>query len=319
MVTIARYHSNQKQAWDRFVESAANATFLHYRDYMDYHQQRFLDHSLLVTDRDRLIAILPANEKDHYLHSHGGLTYGGLLTQPGLKTTTLQTIFSALQAYCRDNAIDGIYYKPVPGIYQRHHTEGDLYALYQSGGKLIGRDICTAIQLKNYRIPGKKLSGARKATSAGIAIEKSNDFEAFFSIVNAGLQSKYGVTATHSAEEMRKLHASFPDHVQLLLAISDTQIVAGMLLYSAGPTLHAQYIAITTEGKQLRCLDLLIHHITSTADTFEWFSFGISSERKGEYTNTSLLNSKEEFFTSPVCFDYYLIPAYPELKEGSNV
>lgn len=319
MVSIVRYHPDQKHLWDSFVESAANATFLHRRDYMEYHQHRFVDHSILVMDRNKLVAILPCNKSDQYLYSHGGLTYGGLLTQPGIKTTTIIDLFTELQMYCRDNEIQGIYYKPVPGIFQRHRTESDLYAVYQSGGQLVGRDICTAIQLNSYQIPSKKLSGARKARAAGIEVVKSEDFSAFFDIVNEGLQSKYGVTATHTAEEMQYLYTLFPRHIQLITAVSGTKIYGGLLLYAAGQTLHAQYIAVTQEGKKVRCLDLLIQYITSTAGAFDWFSFGISSEHKGEYTNTSLLSSKEEFFTSPLCFDYYFIPASPEIKIGVRV
>jgi hypothetical protein len=48
---IVRYHPSLKPRWDTFVAGSKNATFLFYRDYMDYHADRFCDHSLLFTKR----------------------------------------------------------------------------------------------------------------------------------------------------------------------------------------------------------------------------------------------------------------------------
>ena len=46
------------------------------RNYMDYHKDRFKDHSLLFYNDGKLIALLPMSEHDEMLVSHGGLTYG---------------------------------------------------------------------------------------------------------------------------------------------------------------------------------------------------------------------------------------------------
>ena len=41
---------------------------------MDYHKERFEDHSLMVyTKAIQLVALLPANEKDSKVYSHQGL------------------------------------------------------------------------------------------------------------------------------------------------------------------------------------------------------------------------------------------------------
>lgn len=309
MVRIARYEDTMKLQWNSFSASAANATFLHQRHYMDYHRDRFIDHSLLFYEQEKLIAVLPCNEKENCLHSHGGLTYGGMLTQAGTRTTHIIDAFTALAGYLRENGLDGLFYKPVPSIFHRHRTESDLYALHQNRAILTGRDICTAIDLRENRMPAKKVAGMRKAISCGLEIRPSTDFASFFAVVNEGLEAKYGVQATHTADEMKRLHAAFPDNIILRLAIQNEKILGGALLYVCGPTLHAQYIAQNDVGMKHRCLDLMVHHIISTFTGFTWFSFGISSENKGQRTNTGLLNSKEEFMTSAICFDHYHLPA----------
>ena len=66
--TVKKYTPDQKPLWDTFVAQAKNATFLFYRDFMDYHSDRFEDHSLMVFKKEKLIALLPAN-------TAGGVVY----------------------------------------------------------------------------------------------------------------------------------------------------------------------------------------------------------------------------------------------------
>ena len=62
-MNIRRYTHHDQEAWDTLVRNARNATFLFCRQYMDYHSDRFTDHSLLFHDsRGTLVAALPANE-----------------------------------------------------------------------------------------------------------------------------------------------------------------------------------------------------------------------------------------------------------------
>ena len=61
------------------MSKGKNSTFLFQRDFMDYHSDRFMDHSLLVFKDEKLIAVLPGNQVDNTVYSHQGLTYGGLI------------------------------------------------------------------------------------------------------------------------------------------------------------------------------------------------------------------------------------------------
>src|SRR5213082_1546740 len=47
-LSVHRYHPRLKHHWDGFVQGACNSTFLFQRDYMDYHRDRFADHSMMV-------------------------------------------------------------------------------------------------------------------------------------------------------------------------------------------------------------------------------------------------------------------------------
>src|SRR2546422_7305996 len=80
---VEMYADSKKEAWDNFVLGSKNGTFLFLRDYMDYHRDRFVDHSLVVSlDDGTPLSLLPANRVADTLVSHGGLTYGGVVSLP---------------------------------------------------------------------------------------------------------------------------------------------------------------------------------------------------------------------------------------------
>lgn len=63
---------------------------------MEYHSDRFNDHSLMFfDDSQKLLAILPANHADGKLHSHQGLTFGGIIIKSSAKQE-INAIFDAI-------------------------------------------------------------------------------------------------------------------------------------------------------------------------------------------------------------------------------
>ena len=63
---VERYNTALKREWDEFVKLAKNSHFLFLRDYIEYHQDRFDDISLIVRKKPngKIIAMLPACEKN---------------------------------------------------------------------------------------------------------------------------------------------------------------------------------------------------------------------------------------------------------------
>ena len=94
--SVRKYSSTDRQKWNDFVSKAKNATFLFHRDFMEYHQDRFEDYSLIIEDENIWVAILPANRIRNELFSHQGLTYGGLVFKDNFDETTRITIFDSL-------------------------------------------------------------------------------------------------------------------------------------------------------------------------------------------------------------------------------
>src|SRR5262249_53402683 len=112
---------------------------------MDYHADRFVDHSLLFHRDGRLMALLPAtlHEADQTPISHGGLTFGGVLSGPDLTAGPMLDLFSGLAHYLRERGIVRLLYKAVPHIYHETPAEEDRYALFRAGARLYRRDVTT--------------------------------------------------------------------------------------------------------------------------------------------------------------------------------
>jgi hypothetical protein len=73
--------------------------FPFYRDFMEYHEERFQDYSLLIFEEDKLIAVLPANRVGDTVYSHQGLTYGDLFIIKTETTISLLDVFSAVLSF----------------------------------------------------------------------------------------------------------------------------------------------------------------------------------------------------------------------------
>ena len=123
MFEIRRYTEADKAAWDAFVAQSKNGTFLFFRDYMDYHRDRFDDHSLMFYLDGRLYALLPANRVGETLYTHQGLSYGGLVMSSENTTAHVCTLFAELNVWLRDEGFSRVVYKAVPWIYHRLPSE----------------------------------------------------------------------------------------------------------------------------------------------------------------------------------------------------
>ena len=151
MIEIRRYSNTDKPIWDDFVKRSKNATFMHLRDYMDYHADRFADFSLMAFNHHgKLVAVMPANIVGSTLYSHQGLTYGGWLTPvKHFTAVTMLEVWDAMMSFLKENGIRTLVYKAIPYIYHRYPADEDLYALFRHGAQIAECNISTAVALTN--------------------------------------------------------------------------------------------------------------------------------------------------------------------------
>ena len=80
MISVVSYTPDRKDHSDALIQGSPCANLLFYRNFMEYHADRFNDASVLVYQEDRPVAVFPANlTQDGQVVSHQGLTYGGII------------------------------------------------------------------------------------------------------------------------------------------------------------------------------------------------------------------------------------------------
>lgn len=308
MYRIELYTQEQKTNWNNFVDAAKNATFLFNRNYMDYHADRFQDCSLMIYRKDKLYALLPANRKDNALYSHQGLTYGGLIMSNKATACDIIETFETINSFLKELGINKVIYKPIPYIYHQIPAQEDLYALFKlTNAHIIGRNISSTIyQDEKLRFIESRRSGIRKALNNEILVRQSEDFEAFWKILNDNLNNKYGVSAVHNLGEIKLLQSRFPNEIKLYMAYLNEKPLGGTVLYFTKRVVHTQYISASPEGKELGALDLLFDYLINQEYTqYPIFDFGQSTEQMGHFLNESLIFQKEGFGGRGMCYDIY--------------
>ncbi len=317
---VERYQPSMKPEWDAFVSRSKNGVFLFMRDYMDYHADRFQDHSLVVRDEaGTVLALLPANQKDSDWISHGGLTYGGFVTDERMGAATMLALFDALPPYARSAGLRRLIYKPIPAIYHRLPAEEDLYALVRHGARLCQRDVSSAIRATS---PLKYAKGRRccvkKGLQSGLRPAPSQDYETFMAIEEAHLLSRHGVRPVHTAAEMRLLAGRFPNHIALYTIGEGPDMLGGVVIYATPQVAHAQYIAATAAGKERCALDVLMDHLIREryADR-PFFDFGRSTTQAGRCLDLGLIGNKESFGGRSIVYDCYEWTLDPSAEKES--
>ena len=319
MITVTRYTPQNHQTWNEFVKQSRQGTFLFDRNYMVYHQDRFHDHSLMIYYKDKLYALLPANEvvsasnneiPQKELVSHQGLTYGGLLTCNKMTAELTCETFEAIGNYLKQEGFSKLTYKAIPWIYHKIPSEEDLYALIHVGkASLSAREISTTILLQNkLRFSEQRRRGVNKAKKNSLIIRQSSqeDVFAFWNILNNNLQQKYHTRPVHSNEELQLLMSRFPENIIGYSVLKDAEVIAGTIIFITPQVIHTQYIGASEKGKEEGALDLLFDYLINQKKwNAPYFDFGKSTEDRGNYLNTNLIHQKEGFGGRGVAYDTY--------------
>lgn len=310
MYTVQVYQASDRNAWNDFIASAKNATFLFHRDFMEYHSDRFADHSLLIYKGSKLVAVLPANQVDGTLYSHQGLTYGGLVLSPKVKLGDVIEIAKTLLKYLNDQGISKLHLKELPSFYSTLPSEEMAYVLQLVQASCTRVDTASVIDYRNrISIQSNRIEGVKKAEKQGLRIEETADFTAFWNeILLPNLEKRHGAKPTHTLEEIELLKTKFPKNIRQFNVYKENQIVAGATIFQTKTTVHVQYISANEQKQELGALDFLFSELINTTFSDSWyFDFGISNEQQGTKLNKGLSYWKECFGARTYVHRFYEI------------
>jgi len=296
MITVKKYTKEDYTLWNNFVATAKNATFLFHRDFMEYHNDRFEDYSLLCFKKNKLIAILPANVVGDTVYSHRGLTYGGLVLQETSKLLTSFEVFKSLLKFLTINEIKTLYLKVIPTFYNSMPSDELEYFLFKANAKLVKKDILMVIDYQNQlKFQKNRREGINKAVRSGLQVKVDTNFDDFWNdILIPNLKNKHQVSPVHCLEEIKHLAQKFPDNIKQVNVYQNDKLVAGSTIFLTKTTIHPQYVSGDLNKNKLGSLDLLYDFIINKLELKKrYFDFNISSENDGNVLNSGLVFWKE--------------------------
>ena len=306
--TIRRYQKNDFENWNAFIGQAKNATFLFHRDFMEYHSDRFQDYSLIVSDGEKWVAVLPANVVNNEVFSHQGLSYGGLVYNEKLKLASVLAIFKSVLSFLNANKMEKLLVKLIPTIYHQKPAEELNYALFLAEAQLIRRDTLAVLDLSQLNNLSKlRKRSIQKGISNDFVIQEVDDFEEFWNLILIpNLAQKHQAQPVHSLDEITTLKALFPENIRQFNVYENGIIVAGTTIFESESVAHSQYISGKEDKNELGGIDLLFYKLIS--DVFKskrFFDFGISNENQGRKLNEGLSYWKESYGASTIVQDFY--------------
>lgn len=307
---IQKYNSGKKAPWDSFVASAKNATFLFYRDFIDYHQNQFEDYSLMIYKDEKLIALLPANVSKNKIYSHQGLTYGGLIVSDSIKIRDFTSCLKAVLDYFKNEDFTHVQWKQLPTIYSHVPNDELQYLMYILDANLLRRDTLSVINLKHKpKFSKDRIAGNKRAIKHGLLIKEELSFDAFWNdILIPNLNKKHETQPVHSLDEINKLKIKFPKNVRQFNVYKNNIIVAGTTIFETKNVAHSQYISGNDDKNIIGSLDFLhVHLIDEVFKDKSYFDFGISNENSGKNINEGLNYWKEGFGARTIAQDFYEI------------
>lgn len=306
--------------WDNFVAKSKNASFLFYRNFIEYHQNRFEDFSMLVFKDEKLIALCPANISENIVYSHRGLTYGGIVLNDDVAFNDVLNSFRVILKFLNQQSIFELQIKTLPKIYHSLPSDEIDYLLFKTNATLIKRDITSVIDAKRKLKlqSSNRIRGLKKASKQELIVKESSDLDVFWNVVLIpNLKTAHNVEPVHSLEEIMRLKQSFPNSIRQFNVYKDDKIVAGTTIFETKHVAHVQYISANNNKQEFGSLDLLFDVlINDVFKTKKYFDFGISNVNNGQNINEGLMSWKESFGARSIVHEFYKVETknYIELK-----
>jgi len=308
--TVKKYHPNDAAIWNEFIAQSKNATFLFQRDFMEYHQDRFDDFSLLIFEGEKLKAVLPANKKENTVYSHQGLTYGGLVFSHKLKAEKIGLILDQVLVFFKENQIETFYYKPIPGFYFPEGNQQTDFFLFKRGAVLDRKEMNLAINLgMPLQISKSKLKHFRRIEDLDLDIVEEQQFDSFWDkILEPRLLEKFDSKPVHTKAEITSLKQKFPQNIKQFSVYQQDEIIAGITIFEMGNVVKSQYGATSKKGEAVRALDFLFINLIEKYKNEKklFFDMGIVNSDEEDY-NSGLLQQKEELGCTVYNQDFYKI------------
>jgi len=309
--TIKIYHENDAGSWNNFITRSANGTFLHHRDYMDYHAERFNDFSLMIYQGEKLKAVLPAHRENEVVYAHNGLTYSDFIFHYKLKLEhKINIIYHALK-YLHENKITALHIKTIPFVFTRIIDQSNEYIYHQLQAKLqYVKPFFVYLNENEIKPNRNRNKNLKKIAEKNYQIvENINHLSEFWQLVIKNLKERYHSQPAHQLNEIQLLTQRFPDQIKLYTLWSGSNILSGALVYYINKAIHFQYIHSVTQKNERDAVEWLIFNILKKHEQQKYISFGTSAV-KANNLNKGLVYWKQSFGSTLINQYHYEVPTH---------
>jgi hypothetical protein len=269
---------------------------------MDYHKERFEDHSLMFYKENQLICCMPAHIESQVFYSHRGLSYGGwILSEIG--TENMHLLLEVFLEYIKDAifSVSGLLIVKAevqlpPTSYHTVHKE--ITSILKEKGFRVNRVLDNQfVKLdRQIGVSPKKSRGYRNGKYEELRIDRANDFKSFWSqVLLPQLQSRYASKPVHSIEEIELLASKFPEKIIQHNVYREDQLLAGITFFIKRDIVKSQYTASSPQGLKTDAIGYLYMEAMKEFQEkgFLLMDYGPVNERDGS-VNEGLLRFKKE-------------------------
>lgn len=260
MIEVVKYTADKKDEWDKFVGNSDIPVFMFHRDYMEYHKERFIDFSLLIYHKHKLVALLPAHILGSELYCHSGLTFGGLITSIHKSYEFVKEAYNTINHFLSIENINVLNIKLAPSIYSKTQNQVQEFLFRRCVNEYSDIKLSTCIFTKNHVFP-KSTIEKRKLNLNQFEIGFSDRFEEFWEILEINLYKFHKTKPVHTLSEILLLKNKFYKDILLYTAINkDTnKIDAAAVLYRFKHVVKLQYLAASEDGRKNRASHALYY------------------------------------------------------------
>jgi hypothetical protein len=264
----------------------------------------------MVYKKDKLMALLPANKIGNDIHSHQGLSYGGLILNNKTKFHDILKAFTTILQFLQDNSFNNLKLMPIPRIYHSTPSDEVDYLLFILEAKITKKEALSVVEpIKSVKSSPNRMEGVKRGQKHNLIVKETNSFDDFWkNILSVNLMEKFATKPVHSLEEITRLKSSFPNNIQQFNVYHGDKLVAGTTIFESKNVAHCQYISANEDKNTLGSLDFLHHHlITNVFKDKPYYDFGSSNEHDGKQINEGLQYWKEGFGARTIIQEFYSI------------
>ena len=314
-IEVIRYTEAYKEKWDKFVlTNSVNGSFLQSRKFLDYHKDRFLDHSLLfVRGGSTIVGVCPAAEMmdngKKCFYSHAGSTFGGIVVgKEYYNLTNVIGMVDAVDEYLKNNGFGYALFKSANQIFSTENNNLIDYMFYHNGYSSYD-ELSFAIDLASLpngdvlaNLTAKTRNLYKKSLENNLVLKEvktKEEIAIFYQILCKSLE-KYETKPVHSLEELYELYFDrLPENIRFYLVYFGDVAVSGSMVFIINDVFHTQYLAADPDYLYVKPMDFMDTSLILLAkqENKHYFSFGISTEEHGKYLNENLARFKEGFGT----------------------